>query len=516
MSRLVRHPVLAGLDGLGWFAAESWFAWWVWLRALFADPLDLDRPEDVAALALYRKATGRTNWPEQPATEGWPIVGRRGGKSFLASMIVVGFATFVDWTQRLAPGEVARILLLAADREQARIALNYVIGLLESDFRLARLIVSRTRSRIQLMNRVMIEVATSSYKAVRGYSTPLVIADEVAFWRSEDSVNPAGEVIAAIRPALATLPGSLLLAMSTPYAKQGVLHEVYERHWGRDGDPVLVWRQPSAAMNPTLDAGAIARAHADDPAAAQAEWDAEFRSDLESYVTPEVVAVCTVPGRVELPPMAGYNYGAFADASGLGTPRAASMTLGVGHPDHDGRLILDLVHEVRPPASPDAVVAEFAALLARFGITEVVGDAYAGMWPAERFAAHGIQYIVAARTRSDIYRDLLPALTSRRVELLDLPRLRSQILGLERRTGSSGKDVINHAPGRHDDVINAAAGALLVAGELARVESVSYEVTSEERRQVRTVGFRFEDEPSVVYDEDLGRFMDDSDYPRWR
>ena len=35
-----------------------------------------------------------------------------------------------------------------------------------------------------------------------------------------------------------------------------------------------------------------------------------------------------------------------------------------------------------------------------------------------------------------------------------------------RRVGRSGRDVIDHPPGRaHDDVINAAAGALLLAAE---------------------------------------------------
>lgn len=130
---------------------------------------------------------------------------------------------------------------------------------------------------------------------------------------------------------------------------------------------------------------------------------------------------------------------AFCDPSGLGTLRADSMTLAIAHADPEGRLILDLVHEVRPPASPNSVVAGFAELLAPFGITQVVGNAYGGTWPTERFAVHGITYIVAGRTRSEIYRDLLPAFTSRQVELLDLPRLRAQLLGLERRVGASGK-----------------------------------------------------------------------------
>ena len=54
----------------------------------------------------------------------------------------------------------------------------------------------------------------------------------------------------------------------------------------------------------------------------------------------------------------------------------------------------------------------------------------------------------------------MPLLTSGRAELLDEPRLVAQLCGLERRTARGGRDSIDHAPGRHDDVANAAAGVL--------------------------------------------------------
>ena len=50
---------------------------------------------------------------------------------------------------------------------------------------------------------------------------------------------------------------------------------------------------------------------------------------------------------------------------------------------------------------------------------------------------------------------------SRRCELLDHQRLLTQLCGLERRTGrGTGRDNIDHVPGGHDDIANAAAGAL--------------------------------------------------------
>jgi hypothetical protein len=49
------------------------------------------------------------------------------------------------------------------------------------------------------------------------------------------------------------------------------------------------------------------------------------------------------------------------------------------------------------------------------------------------------------------------------VELLDVPRLHAQLAGLERRVARGGRDTIDHAPGGHDDLANAACGALIEA-----------------------------------------------------
>jgi hypothetical protein len=65
--------------------------------------------------------------------------------------------------------------------------------------------------------------------------------------------------------------------------------------------------------------------------------------------------------------------------------------------------------------------------------------------------------------KSDIYRDALPLLNSRRCQLLDIRRLITQLHGLERRTARGGKDSIDHGPGAHDDVANAVAGAIVLA-----------------------------------------------------
>jgi hypothetical protein len=70
----------------------------------------------------------------------------------------------------------------------------------------------------------------------------------------------------------------------------------------------------------------------------------------------------------------------------------------------------------------------------------------------------GIRYEQSAKPRSDLYIDLLAAINSRRVALLDNGKLINQLCSLERRVARSGRDSIDHAPGAHDDLANAVAG----------------------------------------------------------
>jgi hypothetical protein len=176
------------------------------------------------------------------------------------------------------------------------------------------------------------------------------------------------------------------------------------------------------------------------------------------------VHAATVAGRHELPPAPGIIYSAFIDPSGGSSD---AMALAVGHLSEDGVAVLDCLHEVRAPFDPDQAVAECADVLARYDISTMRGDRYAGEWVPARFKERGIVFEQSARPKSDLYADLLPLINARRVELLDNRRLVAQLVGLERRTSRAGRDSVDHAPGGHDDCANAVAG-LLVGLDLDR------------------------------------------------
>jgi len=272
-----------------------------------------------------------------------------------------------------------------------------------------------------------------------------------------------------LKPSMATVPDALLWAISSPYARRGELFRTYERYYGADDDPaVLVWNCSTAALNPTVPERVLGRAFEEDPLAAASEYGQEghvtFRHDVEVFLDAAAVEAVTVQDRRELPPLDDESYAAFTDPSGGSQD---SFTVAIAHEDAAGRGILDVVRERRPPFSPDAVVAEYATLLRAYGITEVIGDRYAGEFPRELFRQHGIAYLPSEYTKSDLYREVLPIINAGRCELLDLPVLCAQLVGLERRVARGGKDSIDHAPGGRDDVANAAVGALtLVVADL--------------------------------------------------
>src|SRR5215475_14392121 len=102
------------------FKGETRKAWRVFLAALFALPMADEQR------AIYKDCTGRSTPLSAPSREAWLVVGRRGGKSFALSLIAVFLACFKDWRPFLGPGEVATVMIIAADRRQARVCMRYI------------------------------------------------------------------------------------------------------------------------------------------------------------------------------------------------------------------------------------------------------------------------------------------------------------------------------------------------------------------------------------------------------
>ncbi len=443
----------AGLTGPTWDAHRSL------VRAIYALPMS---PID---LGRFRCHTGRQTPPPAPVKEAWLVVGRRGGKSKIASLAALYQAIRRDWRAVFPGGEKLVIPVLARDKYQATQILEYLKALLELH-PFARWKWHDTQQRVSLRNDVTIQIMAASFRSMRGPTFLGVMLDEIAFWHSDErSANPDSEVLRALRPGLLTVPEGLIFGLSSPYAARGELYKAHQRFTGVDNPRGICWNADTLTMNPLADPQEIAQAFIDDPVDAASQYgqggSVVFRLDIEGFLNWEAIRAVTAVGRRELPPQPGIVYYAFVDMSG---GSGDSAGLAITHREQE-RVILDLVREIRAPHSPSAAVKEFAETVGPYGITYVTGDHYAGEWPGERFLAHGISYEISERPKSRLYVEMLPLVNAARCELLDLPRLGAQLVGLERRVSRGGKDSIDHQPGGHDDVANAAAGALVLAAE---------------------------------------------------
>lgn len=438
---------------------KPWRAWMKFLRVLFAQPLGKK------SRAFYRKCTNRTKDPEKQFREAFLVVGRRAGKSRILALVATYLAAFFDWRPFLAPGELGMIIIVAADKKQARTIFNYVYGFLMASPLLAKKVVGKTRSSITLNNGIQIEIGTASYVSIRSYTVVAALFDEAAFWRSEDSANPDVEILKAIRPTLETIPWSMLLVASSPFFKRGIVYESHKEHYGKDDDEVLVWQAATVDMNPTISEERIGKAYKRDPSSAATEWGAQFRTEGETPISDELIDANTPdPSRIMLPWKPGINYVAFTDPSGGSQD---PMACAIAHPDTEtGYLVLDAVWWKDAPFSPKIATKECAEFIKQYKINFTLGDAYAGKWPGDEFRMHGIAYEVAERHKTDYYSDFIPILNSHGAELLAIELIGQQLTALVRKPTKTGKIVYEHPVNAHDDLGNCVAGALVTAQTL--------------------------------------------------
>ncbi len=449
-------PMRAALSDPSFFGeqlvGESWVAWRVLLIAIAGEPLEPDE------LVVFQGLAGRERAPSEPVREFWAVVGRRGGKSRAAAVLAAWLAGCRDHRSALAPRERAQLIVLAQTKDQAANSFNFICGVFAESKALRGLILNRGADTLSLRSGIDIVVKPASYRSVRGPTCIGCICDEIAFWHDQDnSSNPAKEILRALRPSLLTTNGPLV-AISSPYSRQGPLYENYHRHYGKDDSQILVVQAGTLVMHPGVSQKFIDEQFADDPVAADAEYNANFRSDLESYVSPETVAACTDAGIVLRAYKSGIHYIAHCDPSG---GRQDSFTVAIGHVEN-GIGILDILLERRPPFSPTDTVSEFCETLKSYSIVSIEGDRYGAEFVQEQFRLNGIRYIESEKTTSDYFAGFLPILTSGRTRLLDSKRLASQLCSLERRTSRvGGKDSIGHPPGGHDDLCASVAGLMV-------------------------------------------------------
>lgn len=432
----------------------TWRNWMTALRVTYGLPLKPRESE------VIKQCTGRDAnlLPKQGFDTALFLTGRRSGKSRIAALIAAYEAALTSTHRKLAPGETGYVPVISPTKSQSRIVRDYIRGVFDSTPMLQREVVRETKDSFELRNGVIIEILAGDFRSIRGFTLLAAVIDEACFLglEAESKVRSDTELIRAIKPALATTGGKLIL-ISSPYAKRGHCYKTWRLHFGNDNGSTLVWNCPSRTMNPSLPQRIIDEALAEDLQAAKSEYLGEWRDDIAEFLPRSVLENLVIPGRFELMPRDSITYSAFADLSG---GRGDDAALAIAH-QKNGKTILDLARVWKPPFDPRRVIGEMAEILRKYGVRKVTGDNYAAEFVASAFTNARIKYTQSDKPKSQLYVELLPRLCSGEIELLDSDTLINQLAGLERRTRSGGKDIIDHPPGSHDDLANAVAGVVV-------------------------------------------------------
>ncbi len=389
-----------------------WATWLTVLKAAFA--LDLSEQQR----RTFVEVAGNRALPGKPVRELWCAVGRRGGKSRMAAAVADYLALFVP--HKLARGETGMVLVLAASQAQAKVTFDFCLGFLEASALLRGQIARVTRHEIRLRNGIVIAVHSNSFRSIRGRTLCACVLDEVAFWQNADSGSamPDTETYTAVLPALLTTKG-MLVGISSPYRRQGLLYAKHKANFGQDSPDILVGRP------------------------------------------------------LELSPQPQLRYQCFIDASG-GAIGGDAYCLAIGHREKD-RMIVDLVRGKRGPFDPQALTQDYANLAREYGVRKVIGDHYGAQWVEAAWRNADIGYQSSDIPASQIYLESLPAFTRSLAALPNHPTLIRELLLLERSPGRLGKDQVTHPRGAHDDYANAVCGLLHLLS-VKRVMQFSEEV----------------------------------------
>ena len=451
---------------------RTWDAWTVALRCLYGIKI----PKK--AYGLVKECTGRdaTKLPTGGFKTALFLTGRRSGKSRIASIIASYEAALSGRESKLAKGEQGLVVCISPTKRQSQVVRHYIRGVFDTPLLLNE-IGRETTEGFSLNNGVSVETLVADWRTVRNFSLLSVILDECAFlgYSEESKVRSDTELVRAIKPGLATT-GGRLIAISSPYAQKGWCYTQYKKNFGNDAGKTLVWNCSSRTMNSTLPQSIVDDALEEDRPAALAEYMGQFRQDVCTFVSRDLIESLVVPGRQDIPPQPNLSYVGFADVSG---GRVDDAALAIAH--REGRMvIIDCLKRYKSPHNPHVVVAEMVKVLREYRCDKAIGDAYAAEWTKTTFEALGIKYERASKTewsegtriknkvakpRSQLYMELLPRLHAAEIELPDNDMLITQLSNLERRTRSGGRDTIDHGPGGHDDLANAVAGACNYAVE---------------------------------------------------
>ncbi len=158
----------------------------------------------------------------------------------------MAFALAYD-VRSIPPGDVGVVAFISVNKKEATSRLRTIKSILDA----VGVKWKPIPDGIELEGRpVIFQTFACTVGAVSGFTSILVIADEVAKWINEDTgTNPANEVLAAVRPTMATQRAGRIVLSSSPMGFKDAHALAFDMG---DTDHQQVAKAESWVANPTL------------------------------------------------------------------------------------------------------------------------------------------------------------------------------------------------------------------------------------------------------------------------
>lgn len=424
------------------------------------------------------------------------VCGRKSGKSVISTIMmlyeVYKLLTLYDDPQKyfgLLPNAPIYCILVAPAKDQALdVGFQYARSLAENSSYLRQYIVNSTNEELEFDKHIIIRTQTSSSRSGRGFTTLIMLYDEIA-WFIDRKGNLSGDAVYnALQPNLKPLaPMSRSVLLSSPAGKSGIFFELF-----RYGKPYEViqtfpeqgsepWRAvfqvPTWKMNPKyfFDCMQCSKMQTEqcsvdcpsfemykefkrNPETFEQEYGAQFCDAVDAALSPESITKCATGEMINIEQLDKQTTRIISlDPATTGNKYALVM----GHISGE-YIVVDLVKYWRAldkdtPIQIKDVEDYIEKLYKNFNITHIVIDQYQSASTAQRLQEKGIPVFVVNATNK--YNQQAAEYTIQRINSTKItyPRekaLINELLFLQRKV--SGKTVrYEAAVGAEDDIYDA-------------------------------------------------------------
>lgn len=436
------------------------------------------------------------------------IVGRRGGKTTLASILVCYSAVSTNWAPFLQKTPFCTILTLSHSREFSDEVVELIRSLIEASPILSRMVNKSKKNTASTINlkvpwlldngdieysRVQIKVGAASSKTTRGVAAAMVLCDEIGFWNLDENMKETdAKILKAVRPATKQFGRkAMIIKLSSPGIKQGVLYSEYIK-WEEGTLPknYVVFKAPSWCWNTILPKEEFIIEWELDPEGFDTEYRSSFVDSLSQFISAEFVDMAVIKGVSFQPPQIENKDIRYAAAIDAGYKKDHFTFSVVGH---TGNRFTQFVSKGwagsrKEPVKAKEVGKYIKTICKEFDIPVVAADQFSFQPLKELFEELGVvleEHTFNPTFKKKIYFNLKKAIHSQQLDLVDNPRQTKEIKELVVEQGSSGIIKIGHPSGGSDDY----ADALAVAAYLS-VKAVNNSVHMQSEMANTSYGIR--------------------------